>query len=218
MPAIIANAQNFLLTSDFPIDKVSGYNTGSISVPANTSLFPTFAHGLSYAPTYFLKWSTTANFSISFDELGTSTVNNLQLTATIDLTTIYLFISNVSNSAVTIYYRFIFFMPPDINKDVLATVANLDVFMLNTDYNYTKLFLDDKTTSNIATISHNLGYYPQVEAWTVDSNNKIGHIVSNELTDITYSPSCEVTTNQIILRDPSAGVSYWYYKVYIDVT
>jgi hypothetical protein len=211
---------NFLFTTDFPIDKIVGYQTGSVVVPATSTVFPTFSHTLTYTPLYLIKWSTTPDFSISYDELGVSTINNLAFSAQTDASTTYLFILNNSSSSVTFYYRILYFMPPDVNSYALATAAGLEIFQFNTDYNYTKVFKDDFTTTKTFTYNHGLSYFPQTETWYIrTSDNHCVHCIVGDPSSVSGLPRTDVSDSDLIMRDASPSiVSKWYYRVYVDET
>lgn len=217
MPAIIANARDFLFSTDFPIDKIIGHKEGSVSVGAGGSAFPSVPHPFTFAPLYTIKWSTTPDFSNSYDEIGVSTVDSLQLNVQVDTSNVFFFINNATGSTVTFYYRILYFMPPDVNVTATPTAIDFEDFNLNTDYNYTKIYLEDKAVGSNATINHNLGYYPQVEVWYMRGDGKLVHLVDNELFS-PFKPSAKITTSSLTLNANSTSVSYWYYKVYIDET
>jgi len=216
----MTDATNFLLNTDYPLDKVSGYYEGSTTVGSGATSSPMVAHGLGYRPLYFVKWSTSPTFEVSYDELGVSAINNLQLNAQTSGTDLYLFMSNNSVSSVTFYYRVIYFMPPDVDLDAPSTASGLENLQFSTDYNYTKILLEDVTSGSTGTINHDLGYYPQVEVWYIRSaDSRCVHVVASEaFTSFASLPRCEVTTSSIVLTDPGGIVSFWYYKVYSDET
>lgn len=209
-------ATDFIASTTYPIDKISGYQTGSTTVAATSTASPTAAHSLGYKPLYFIKWSTTPTFETSFDEIGVSTLDNLQLTAQTDETTLYLFINNNSASSVTFYYRVIYFMPPDVNLDADETTSALDTYNKNTNFNYTKVFDEDNLGSGNRTIAHNLGYYPQAEVWYERDDGKLLHLVSNQVTASASNPTAEMTTAALILKNNGVTITKWYYRIYVD--
>lgn len=215
----MTDARNFLFNTDFPIDKITGYQTGSLTVSTGSSSNPSIAHGLGYAPLYMLKWSTSPTFDTSFDEIGVNTSDRFFLNAQTDSTNLYIFASNNSGASITFYYRVIYFMPTNVDIDAPETAPDLDSFALNTDFNYTKVFQESFVNSPSATIVHDFGYYPQVEAWYVrSSDGRIVHSVSNELSSSSPSePRVTVTTSSVQLEDGSSvTASGWHYKIYAD--
>jgi hypothetical protein len=213
------DSRNFLMNTDYPIDKISSYYEGSTTVASLDSETPTIPHGLAYTPLYFVRWSTSPDFVVSYDELGVSTINDLILTAQTDSTNLYLFILNNTGSPVTFYYRVIYFMPTNVDLDAAETQSDLDNFALNTDYNYTKILLEDFVSSATATIDHDLGYYPQVEAWFIRSADGrcVHHVANSVAASSPEGPRARVTTTQVILEDGSLfPASGWHYKIYAD--
>lgn len=210
------NPRNFKLNSDYPIDKVVGYSTGSVVVSAFNTATPSVAHGLSYAPLYYLKWSTDPNFTISYDMPGLTNFNNYILSVDSDSTNINFFGSNNTGSSVTLYYRVLYFMPTNVNVSADETQSDLDAFVLNTDYNYTKILTQGVTAGANQNITHDLGYYPQVEVWYERVfDGKIVYVTGN-LPNGTWSPVASISTTQLLLSDSTGVVSKWHYKIYVD--
>lgn len=211
------DARGFLTNTDNPMDKVSGYYVGSTTVSAGSPSFPAIPHGLGYAPLYFVKWSTDPNFNTSYDEIGVS-FNFITLSAQTDVTNLYLFINNLTGSSVTIYYRVIFFMPTTVSIDAADTVAALDNFQFNTDYNYPKIFDENFINASSGTVTHDLGYIPQVEAWYIRaSDGRLIHIVDSDVTNTVNTPRVRVTTSQVLFDNGSfTTASGFHYKIYVD--
>lgn len=212
-----ADAKKTKLNTDYPLDKIAGYATGSVTVPAFSPLFPVIPHGLAYTPLYIVKWSDDPNFSVSYDEIGVS-FNFVTLNAQTDATNLNLFINNLTASSKTLYYRVLYFMPSNVNVTAAETQSNLDRFVLNTDYNYTKIFQQAFVGSSGFTVNHSLGYYPQVEAWYIRaSDGKCVHVVDADVTNTINTPRVRVTTTDVIFENGSfTSASGWHYKIYID--
>ena len=114
-------------------------------------------------------------------------------------------------------------MPSDIDAEALFTASTADNFVINTDYNYSKLWSAGVLTwsNSNQVINHNFGYRPQVEIWFEQEMN------ANLLTrwfqglDTSYAGSdkVRVTDSQIIFNfNSSGGVNgrKWYYRIYTD--
>ena len=209
--------RNFLASTDFAMDKASGYMTGSFAVGAGSNAFPEILHNLGYRPLYFLKWSTDPNFTTSFDEVGVS-FNFVTMSAQTDATKLYLFANNLTGGALTLYYRVIFFMPTNVDIDAVQTQSALDNFNFNTDYNYPKILDENFFLAGSGLVNHNLGYYPQVEAWYIrTSDGKCIHIVASDVMASPQNPRVRVTTSQVIFDQGTfSTASEWHYKIYLD--
>lgn len=211
------DGKDTLLNTDYPIDKIIGYSTGSFSISAFNSTTVTVPHSYTFAPLFFLKWSTTSDFSVSYDEIGVS-FNYISVNANADTVNVYLFPFNNTGSSVTIYYRLIYFMPTTVNEIAAQTQSALDSYVLNTDYNYTKIYEEGYIASSSGSITHNLGYYPQVEAWYVRaSDSRLIHVVEGNVGLFATSPYVSVTDSDVTLNNGSGvSVSGWHYKIYLD--
>lgn len=230
MPAIIANAPNFLINTDYPFDKVIYLKTGSISTAAGSTI--TIPHGLGFTPLIGGSWATTADFSISYEygsgsfpsgNIGYIFSVSIQIYA--DGTNIYL--TNQGNNSTTAYYRIFGFEPDDVNVAIPSISSSGDNFLLDTDYNNRKLFANTHfafATGSIYTINHSLGYIPQVLAWAKYS--VAGYAIFPSLNPLSWSDdqgtfgstiSLQVTTTQLIFTTGSvSSPSNIYYKIYLD--
>jgi len=220
-----STANNLLLSTDFPLDKIIYMNSGSISVPSGSSLDINVPHNLPFRPLLIATWSTTADFAISYEQ-GVSGFTDLsipQLSVQSTPTDIRFLPLNYTGSTLTYYWRVFGFMPSDVDAEAIFTSATADSFVLNTDYNYTKLWDSGIKlwASGTQTIDHNFGYRPQIEIWFEQELN------SNLLTrwfqgiDTSYGGTDKVlvTDNQIIFYfNSSGGVTgrKWYYRIYTD--
>lgn len=218
------DSRDFLLTTDFPLDKVVYMDSGSVAVPTGSIATTEVSHNLPFRPMVIGTWSLDANFSTSIDE---------GIPQYADLNAPYLAMSstpeflrltpyNVTGSTLTFYWRAYGFMPPNVNEVATFTSAEADDFVMNTDYSYSKL-LDTgivNLSSSSASVSHNLGYRPQVEVWgasTISSPVLVKHTFGTSSTDnmsnrITVSES---SLNFIKGTAPTLEEAY-YYRIYAD--
>lgn len=182
MPADVSKAKNFLLTTDFPLDKVILLDAGMATVPFPVAgyLIP-ILYDLMFTPLVSGNWSLTSDFSVAY-EFGSGTFPssnagasnfNISMDIYADGTGVFIDPTNVSGAPVDIYYHVFGLEPSDSETDVPFTSNQGDRFVLNTDYNYTKLYMDDTIisppTPSTQTITHNLGYRPQVMPWITNS-------------------------------------------------
>jgi len=187
MPANVATAPNFLLDSDYPLDKSIYLFSGSFVMPGATLDATPITHNLPFTPLVGGSWSLTSDFSVQYEygsgtfpseNAGAAPFNQI-LTISNDLfgaldagangTDIRIGWENNSASSVTAYYRLYAFEPANVNLDTSTTASSGDNFVMNTDYNYTKLYNSfEQSVSGTGTVvlNHGLGYIPQADYWT----------------------------------------------------
>lgn len=170
MPAIDANAGNFLFSTDYPLDKIIYMDTGSFTVGAMSAADDTVAHGLPFTPLLDGTWSTDPTFALSYD-MGSGPAStasgflfNIAPEVSANATNAIVSAQNNTGSPVTVYYRIFGFEPSNANLDAPFTTNAADHYALNTDYNYTKLYQAGIATSSTV-ISHGLGRRTQVNMW-----------------------------------------------------
>jgi hypothetical protein len=232
MPANLQNARFFKLTTDFPMDKVIYLHSGTYTIP-----FPTMGativipHGLPFTPLVSGSWDFNSGFTTNYD-YGTGSVPssnpaqpfNVSLDIKANATNIVITPINVSGSSVTVYYRIFGLEPSDSQADIPFTASSGTPFILNTDFNYTKLYLDGiasgLTPSSTRNVNHNLGYPPQVMAWSRDSSGYTSPIsITYIQSGVTDSVSLSVGNNTITIRTGSfSSVNRVDYRLYIDET
>lgn len=218
------DSRDMLVSSDFPLDKVVYMDSGPVAVPTGSIATIEVPHNLPFRPMVIGTWSLDANFSTSIDEgippyvdpnapylAMSSTPGFLRLTP-----------RNVTGSTLTFYWRAYGFMPPNVNEVAAFTSAEADDFVMNTDYNYSKL-LDTgivNLSSGSVSVPHDLGYRPQVEIWgesAVSSSTLLKHTfgmssTSNASNRISVSES---SLNFIKGTAPTLEEVY-YYRIYAD--
>jgi len=215
----MTNPRNFLLNSDYPIDQVVYIRQASYTMGPGTDI--TIAHGLSFTPLVMLQWSLNSDFSVAYEDNtgpfpGDYDFWGLVVTAEANSTNIILRCGGTASST-TVYVRIFGFQPSDSNADVASTVSLGNKYIVNTDYNYMKLFLQGKTGSiaagGSATITHNLGFYPHVLVWYETSGT-----ITPSIAMPRYNCTAEITTSQLIFRneDTLGGSSIAHYRIYYD--
>lgn len=189
-------------------------------------------HGLSFTPLPKAVWSTTSDFSTTYNT-GDGTLSTSGLTGIFDISTtqasanstrVQVPFTKTSAGSQDIYVRLWGFMPSNVNADIPPTAIDADTFSFNTDYNYTKL-LDSGITNSSSVggstevIAHNLGYYPQVELWPEKGSEiytlayTIVYDGTSDFTNVTLS-----TTNVTITRSQFLGGTpeLYHYRIYAD--
>jgi hypothetical protein len=223
MPAIQANARNFLVNSDYPLDQVVYKNPGQLTVSAASFGTSVVAHGLPFTPLPQGNWSTQPDFAVSY-EFGSGPPNPSVATSiylydvTVDALgpDVTVSVTNYSGSPVTIYYRVYAYQPSNVNLDVPHT-NDADTYLLNTDMNYTKLFRADlfaqAAVSGAVAVPHSLGYYPQAAAWT-EVSGVIRPIYQADpgISEVT----CEVGTVSLIFTFVFPSAMNVHYRIWLD--
>jgi hypothetical protein len=232
MPADVQRAKNFLLTTDYPLDKVVYLNSGSATVPFPTAGFlVTIPHHLPFTPLVSGNWALTSNFSVSY-EYGSGTfpsnnagaqLFNIKMDIYADATNVYVSPVNVSGSPAVIYYRIFGLEPSDSQADLPFTASAGDSFVLNTDFNYTKLYVEEVITSpskpSTQTILTNLNYRPQVMPWL---SNSLGNRLPVDYTQISAGGTpvdygVVITVNTVDYQlDALSTVTRIDTRIYID--
>lgn len=224
---------NLLIDTDHPLDKVIYMKSGSVSVGGYNYNDITIAHGLPFAPLVSAIYSTSSSFPIAWEynsgEINTSATApspfRYDTRVVSDSSNITIRHTNNMSSTVTLYYRLYGFMPSTANDLVGFTDGIADDFVVNSDWNYTKLLLAGATAwssadNSTVTVNHGLGYRPQVEAWVETGTG----IYKRTFTDAapngtSYSGAVEVGTNTVVFRR-SAGMfgnsSRFHYRIYVD--
>jgi len=213
-------ANKTLLNTDYPLDKIVYMDSGSILVPNNNSIFTYIPHSLSFIPLVTVTWSLTPNFETSFST-GFPPYRDISDTSAVTvwatITDLVIYPLNDTGSTKTYYWRAYGQMPSDVNDETGHTSNATGNFVMNTDYNYSKLYLNDKTPyiASPYIVSHNLGYIPrQVSIWRGNLDGEIEPV---------FDGTTEPTDNSRIIIDntnlyfySTSGSSYYYYRIYLD--
>ena len=152
--------RDFYLNTDYEMDKIVYFTEGEIN---KTKDIP---HNLGFKPLVFGVCAFNSDFSdprsLPFEEITQS--NALVCTLYSFDNKVQIGFGNYEDTPAKAYYRIYGFEPSDSHAKVGATSNHANTFILNTDYNYCKLY-EKGIVNGDATITHNLGYVPQVLAW-----------------------------------------------------
>ena len=203
--------RDFLLNTDYEMDKIVYFKEGSTS-----SYQQTFDHGLGFTPLIFGVCSENSDYSESHsipylyqtqDDYKSFDVRANGSTITIEC---------VNN--VPVYYRIFAFEPSDSKSHVGYTSKYASQFILNTDYNYCKLFKKDLVSgTGTFTIPHNLGYIPQVLAWGENSGKTFPIELSEPENPAFGNPTnLAVTDSALIIRNNAGAYTKIHYRIYYD--
>lgn len=213
--------RDFLFNTDYPLDKVILFREGEFT---NTVDIP---HGLDFIPLPFGVWSTDKDFT-SVNTLGSvdtfpspfyvPTVLSVDCVA--DASKIWLTSYGNTNN-VKLYYRVYGFEPAGSRSHVPATSSAAKQFVLNTDYNYCKLFKEGEFTQPNEEFKHGLGYVPQVMVWI----SALGQVLplmnfSEPFSGATSLRSGLTVTDQVIRANAYMGPEgipfKYYWRIYYD--
>lgn len=211
------NPKDFLLNTDYEMDKIILVKTGSFTGEAN------IPHDLGFIPLPFGVWSTDQDFT-TVNTLGVSDSGSepgytprLGVDCEAYSDKIRLLASGNGSDTATIYYRLYALEPPNSSASIATTSGLADKFILNTDYNYRKLKAEGEFTQDGQEYTHGLGYIPQVMAWAwFDTGSKQGIypiMSASNFTDFKIT----VTSDKIIAGDITNIITkkvYW--RVYYD--
>lgn len=212
------------------MDKIVYFKEGKVNNPAGQYNTTTIPHNLGFAPLLFglcslnsdftntrsLPFIDTANPNGSFLFGADSSKNNIILT-----------IEDVNGRLPsTLYYRLYGFEPTTSAAKVGATSKYAKNFILNTDYNYCKLYKKGTVRGDIdSSLTHNLGYIPQFLAW-IEYTDAFGDIITTAIdntiinSDGSLHYGIFVNSNKINFKFSNFGVNgaKVHYRIYYDET
>lgn len=216
----MAKPTDFLLNTDYEMDKIVYFKSGSC-LPGGT---PT-SYQEQYIDEFDLGFVPLISTVFSFSEDFSDTRMDYMLTyndscvISVDarMDGIALRYANTDLNQ-RLYYRIYGFEPSNSTASVGKTQKDAKQFMLNTDYNYCKLYQKGIVTED-TTITHNLGYTPFVLAWqespwTNPSPSVISPLWGSGLVDIGIP---EISTNDTTVK--ISGVSpndKIHYRIYYE--
>lgn len=216
------DSKDMLISSDFPLDKVIYIGGHQVTLGNFENEFIAIPHNLGFTPLVTAQWSTDANFSVAYGinggpSVGADRAFDTSIDATGDV--INLLTQNRSGSSATIYYRIFAFVPSNVNPESDFTSVVGDDFIINTDYNYMKLFDTGVSTIGVGqtvSISHGLGYYPRVMVWHTFGSGLRPHFLN--YADESIGLFVRLTTTELILhnKDTFSGSLQVHYRIYSD--
>lgn len=232
--------RDFRISSEQPTDLIVGFWEGRTSFEWKQY---SFNHTLGFAPLCIGFWSDTEDFTepipfsiaqgINYMDPTTHVSRPLFESVSLIVTTTSMIFNSKFASDRDVYYRIYAFMPTDLDLSVATTSQLASRYILNSDWNYRKIYmagdmeltLDTSTrrTALPVTISHNLGYRPQVMVWIGNSQGTVQELsyAQTEYRNIQrFENSIEVSNSDIVVTAPwpqSAGVApKLYYRIYLD--
>lgn len=199
---------DFLLNTDYEMDKIIYFTSGSVDP---TGTIKVDDNKFRFIPLLFGVFSFHEDFS---DTISNGTAKNdysCSLTAT--ATGIYVMYRNDNNKK--LYYRIYAFMPTDGGGNIGSTQKDAKQFILNTDYNYCKLYKKGTVAGGeTLTVNHDFGYTPLVMTWYSGNGGLVPQTYNtNNDPDL---PSCQVTDKYVKLRNYDGATRPLHYRIYYD--
>lgn len=146
------NPSNFLLSTDYPLDKAIYIGSGSVNASASVTTTTTIPHNLGFTPLIVGSWSLSPSFDVSYELMsGTTAADgtvNRYLDAAGDSSNVYISVINSTGAAFTGYYKIFAFETSTSSAITQHTQSEGGTFITNTDYNYMKLYSQGTVTFN----------------------------------------------------------------------
>lgn len=210
----MADPRDFLLNTDYEMDKIVYFVSGEVMPTGNTMIYIE-DYDLGFIPLIFATFSFSEDFSDTrMDHMLNYDNNSPTITIEALIDGIMLQYTNDSSPNQKLYYRIYGFEPSDSTANVPSTQDKAKEFILNTDYNYCKLYKKGVTSSN-KTIDHNLGYTPFVLAWEEGKLGNDSIILPCWSSNSGTNPTIRTTTTSVIISDIPAGEKV-HYRIYYD--
>ena len=169
--------RDFLLNTDYEMDKIIYFKETKVTPDQfGDAIIP---YSLGFAPLITGLWDRSENFNTPRSFSQTSFLDPITYQPVTDTVSCSagengILLTMFSEQIAPFYVRLIGFEPSNSHRKIGKTSQNANKFILNTDYNYLKLYkkgVEDikiNTSSGTVdpiTITHNLGYRPQALFW-----------------------------------------------------
>lgn len=238
----MADPRDFLLNTDYEMDKIVYFKEQLVH--PDPYGFATISHSLGIAPLITGVWSKTKDFAephsfTTGEFIDPNTNANIIDTISCDASNTEISLSQYPASATFDYYvRLIGFEPSDSHAHLPATSNNAGVFILNTDYNYLKLFkagveeiVIEGIQPDAITVEHNLGYIPQSLFWVSNSdgndttvyyfelNELPSHVTESGTTTTIKGATVKADAEKFVIQPPTpqwGSVHKLHYRIYYD--
>lgn len=196
---------SFLVNSHYRIPWIVYKTTYSFPVSTGDYLTRRIAHNLPFIPLLIGQWSDNANFNPSYDisidipggAIGGQPRTVCQVSA--DTSNITFTVINNGEDR-TFYFKIMAFAPPDYTGQV-TPVDYPSKFRFNSHYRYQSIYMAGRAAGN-STVTHGLGYLPQVRFWAISNDGRI------------QAAPGVITTSTAGLDASELG---YYYHIYKDI-
>ena len=216
----MSDPTDFLLNTDYEMDKIVYYKSGEVmpgGTPSSYQQEYIDNFNLGFIPLIFAVFSFTEDFSDSRMDHMTTYNDSCIITIDARMDGIVIGYANTDLNK-KLYYRIYAFEPSNSTASVGKTQKDAKQFILNTDYNYCKLYKKGIVTSD-TTITHNLGYTPFVLAWQESpwTNPSPGIITPCWRSGATDSNFPDIiTTNTTVTISGIPNNNKVHYRIYYD--
>lgn len=206
----MTDPRQFLLNTEYPIEKIAYFNQGNFISRANsiTSSYR-FNHGLLFRPLLKGSWSFDANFNTSYDFFDDPYAPNDRITCDLLSTPQeVIFADRNLTRDIQIYYRIFGFVPDDnILSCPETSPTATNKFIHNTEFNYCKLALSGMADvrNGRVVVSHNLGFLPQIDIWTEGTTGLYNRSLGDGLVSVDEQNIYFEADNKV-----------HYYRIYAD--
>lgn len=226
----MAKPQDFLLNTDYEMDKIILVKEGLMDGPGTV----TVPHKLPFRPLVFGLCSFNSDFSVPKpspfrqdpEYIGSPTPYiryRVSFTMYAEGNNINITYSNLNSSSTPIYYRIYAFEPSDRNEKLPPTKNYATLFSINTDNDYRKLYKKGHVEiGKTVTFQHDFGYIPQVMLWYDLPNFGEGGYATNvfSISDTNenqlYASNREVKIQYPAQQGDMYNNAKIYYRIYYD--
>lgn len=213
----MVNPRQFLLNTDYEMDKIIYFVEGSLNSGQYDVSIP---HSLGFAPLIFGICAFNSDFSdgrgIPYIYQTPSDFVAFEARAT--NTDVKVSFNTANGTPAKVYYKICGLEPAGSTATLPATSGNAEKLIINTDYNYCKLYRKGAiNASDVTTITHNFGYIPQVMVWR-ESNGVISPFNDSSWysDDLGSEFGIEVTPANVVIKAANIGLDKVHYRIYYD--
>lgn len=225
----MSKAGNFLITSEYPTDKIVWMYEGSVTTDEFGAFEAKISHNLPSIPFCTGLW-TVDGWATQYNACTTIHQGQVysrysQLSSNNTIVTFSGYCSNDDGTAMagaTVRFRLWGFFNESQTMGVFAdTTSGLseNMFVKNTSFGYPKLFMEGiaDATQETQTIYHNLGFIPFVEIWQeLDDSWFLVDYVDFTDEDSGASWTIHNTASYISFNGSSYTNYKYYYRIYAD--
>lgn len=209
----MVNPRNFLLNSEYPMDKVVFMKSGDLMVSGDFPDHVPIRHNLPFTPEIIWSYSTSPGFESSSSSglLVYGSTSQIGLTVSSDSQFIHIEPFKIAAADRRLYWRAFGFMPPDAHEDseVPETATESNRFYRDSGLNYLKLLKGGVVGSGGGVVNYDLKYRPRVLVWEHLSGGRRRLLQVGD-TNPAFQPVRVTETEVVFTGGP------WSYRIYAD--